>query len=120
MENISWTKKDFNTLFKIGDIIYVQRIKKNFWELKQLPEVNGSIVVMDPYTGRVLSMVGGFSYRLSEFNRATQAFRQPGSAFKPFVYALALENGNTPSTLILDAPMVLEQGFDLKLWKPEN
>ncbi len=120
LENISWTKKDFNTLFKIGDIIYVQRIKKNFWELKQLPEVNGSIVVMDPYTGRVLSMVGGFSYRLSEFNRATQAFRQPGSAFKPFVYALALENGYTPSTLILDAPMVLEQGFDLKLWKPEN
>ena len=75
---------------------------------------------MDPYTGRVLSLVGGFSYDLSEFNRATQAFRQPGSAFKPFVYALALENGYTPSTLILDAPMVLKQGEDLKMWKPEN
>ena len=120
LDNISWTKKDFNTLFKLGDIIYVKKIKENLWELKQLPKVNGSVVVMDPYTGRVLSLVGGFSYKLSEFNRATQAFRQPGSAFKPFIYALALENGYTPSTLILDAPIVLNQGYDLKLWKPEN
>ena len=75
---------------------------------------------MDPYTGRVLAMSGGFSFKQSEFNRATQAFRQPGSAFKPFVYALALENEYSPSTLILDAPLVLDQGEDLKLWKPEN
>jgi len=75
---------------------------------------------MDPYTGRVLAMSGGFSFRQSEFNRASQALRQPGSAFKPFIYALALENNYTPSTLILDAPLVLEQGTDLKLWKPEN
>ena len=119
-ETINWTKKSFKQLFKLGDIIYVKKIKKNKWELKQLPKANGAIVVMDPFTGRVLSLVGGFSYNLSEFNRATQAFRQPGSAFKPFVYALALENGYTPSTLILDAPMVMEQGIDLKLWKPEN
>lgn len=119
-ETINWTKKSFKKLFKLGDIIYVKKIKKNTWELKQLPKANGAIVVMDPFTGRVLSLVGGFSYNLSEFNRATQAFRQPGSAFKPFVYALALENGYTPSTLILDAPMVMEQGIDLKLWKPEN
>ena len=119
-ETINWTKKSFKKLFKLGDIIYVKKIKKNKWELKQLPKVNGAIIVMDPFTGRVLSLVGGFSYNLSEFNRATQAFRQPGSAFKPFVYALALENGYTPSTLILDAPMVMEQGIDLKLWKPEN
>ena len=119
-ETINWTKKSFKKLFKLGDIIYVKKIKKNKWELKQLPKANGAIVVMDPFTGRVLSLVGGFSYNLSEFNRATQAFRQPGSAFKPFVYALALENGYTPSTLILDAPMVMEQGIDLKLWKPEN
>ena len=66
--------------------------------LKQLPKINGAIVVMDPYTGRVLAMVGGFSFKLSEFNRATQAKRQPGSAFKPIVYAAALENGFTPST----------------------
>jgi len=119
-ETINWTKKSFKKLFKLGDIIYVKKIKKNKWELKQLPKANGAIIVMDPFTGRVLSLVGGFSYNLSEFNRATQAFRQPGSAFKPFVYALALENGYSPSTLILDAPMVMEQGIDLKLWKPEN
>ena len=75
---------------------------------------------MDPYTGRVLSMSGGFSFKKSEYNRATQAKRQPGSAFKPFIYALALENNFTPSTLVLDAPIVLEQGSDLKMWKPEN
>ncbi len=120
LNNISWTKKEFEELFEEGDIIYVKKIKKNVWELKQLPKINGSIVVMDPYTGRVLSLVGGFSYKLSEFNRATQAYRQPGSAFKPFVYALALENGYTPTTLVLDAPMVLDQGYDLKMWKPEN
>ena len=75
---------------------------------------------MDPYTGRVLAVAGGFSFKKSEFNRATQAYRQPGSAFKPFVYALALENNFTPSTLVLDAPIVLDQGEDLKMWKPEN
>ena len=85
-----------------------------------MPKINGAIVVMDPYTGRVLAMVGGFSFKLSEFNRATQAKRQPGSAFKPIVYAAALENGFTPSTLILDAPFVMDQGEGLKTWKPEN
>ena len=75
---------------------------------------------MDPYTGRVLALSGGFSFKKSEFNRATQALRQPGSAFKPFVYALALENNYTPTSLILDAPIVLDQGEDLKMWKPEN
>ena len=120
-KNINWTrKKSFKDLFVLNDIIYVKKIKKNKWSLKQLPKVNGAIVVMDPYTGRVLSMVGGFSYKLSEFNRATQAKRQPGSAFKPIVYAAALENGFTPSTLVLDAPFVMEQGEGLKTWKPEN
>jgi penicillin-binding protein 1A len=75
---------------------------------------------MDPYTGRVLALSGGFSFKNSEFNRASQALRQPGSAFKPFVYALALENGYTPTSLVLDAPLVLDQGSDLKMWKPEN
>ena len=86
----------------------------------QMPKVNGAILIMDPYTGRVLALSGGFSFKNSEFNRATQALRQPGSAFKPFVYALALENGYTPATLVLDAPIVFDQGEDLKLWKPEN
>ena len=119
-ENISWIKKDFKEILKIGDIIYVENINQNIFALRQLPVVNGGIVVMDPFTGRVLALSGGFSFKKSEFNRATQALRQPGSAFKPFIYALALENGYTPSTLILDAPLVLEQGYDLKMWKPEN
>ncbi len=118
--SINWTKKNFEELFKIGDVIYSQKIKSNKYNLKQLPKVNGAIVVMDPYTGRILALSGGFSFKNSEFNRATQALRQPGSAFKPFVYALALENGYTPATLILDAPIVFDQGEDLKLWKPEN
>ena len=119
-ENISWIKKEFNEILKIGDIVYVENLNNNIFALKQLPLANGGIVVMDPFTGRVLALSGGFSFKKSEFNRATQASRQPGSAFKPFIYALALENGYTPSTLILDAPLVLEQGSDLKMWKPEN
>ena len=119
--NVSWTrKKSFEDLLNLNDIIYVKKIKKNEWNLKQLPKINGAIVVMDPYTGRVLAMAGGFSFKLSEFNRATQAKRQPGSAFKPIVYAAALENGFTPSTIVLDAPFVIEQGEGLKTWKPEN
>ncbi len=117
---ISWTKKEFDELFELGDLVYVKKRNKNKYNLKQLPKINGGIVVMDPYTGRVFAMSGGFSFKHSEFNRATQALRQPGSAFKPFVYALALENNYTPSSLILDAPLVLEQGSDLKMWKPEN
>ncbi len=119
-KNISWTKKEFEELFKPGDIIYTKKIKDNKFSLKQVPKINGGIVVMDPFTGRVYALSGGFSFKNSEFNRATQALRQPGSAFKPFIYALALENSYTPSTLVLDAPLVLDQGSDLKMWKPEN
>jgi len=119
-ENISWIKKEFNEILKIGDVVYVENINNNAYALRQLPLANGGIVVMDPYTGRVLALSGGFSFKKSEFNRATQALRQPGSAFKPFIYALALENGYSPSTMILDAPLVLKQGSDLKMWKPEN
>ena len=120
-KNINWTRsKSFEDILDINDIIYVKKIKKNKWSLKQMPKINGAIVVMDPFTGRVLAMAGGFSFKLSEFNRATQAKRQPGSAFKPIVYAAALENGFNPSTLVLDAPFVIEQGEGLKTWKPEN
>ncbi len=116
----TWLKKEFEELFEEGDLVYVKKTKNNDYELKQLPIINGGIVVMDPFTGRVLALSGGFSFKISEFNRATQALRQPGSAFKPFIYALALENNFSPTTLVLDAPLVLEQGYDLKLWKPEN
>ncbi len=119
-QELSWTKKELDKAFKKGDIIYVKNIGENLFSLKQLPIANGAIIVLNPYTGRILAMSGGFSFKLSEFNRATQGLRQPGSAFKPFVYALALENNFTPSSLILDAPIVLNQGEDLKMWKPEN
>lgn len=88
--------------------------------LRQVPAVNGGIMAMDPHTGRILAMVGGFSFDASEFNRAVQAWRQPGSSFKPYVYAAALEAGHTPSDLILDAPFVMPQGEGLPLWRPDN
>ena len=119
-KGITWTKKEFSELFRIGDVVYVKKNSGKSYSLKQIPKINGGIVVMDPYTGRVLALSGGFSFRNSEFNRATQAQRQPGSAFKPFVYALALENNFTPTSLVLDAPIVFDQGSDLKMWKPEN
>jgi penicillin-binding protein 1A len=105
---------------KPGDIVAVEPVEgKDTYGLRQIPEVNGAIVAMDPHTGRVLAMVGGFSHDRSEFNRATQAMRQPGSAFKPFVYLTALENGYKPTDLILDAPFVLEVQGQAK-WKPQN
>ena len=109
-------------VLKVGDIIFVKLSdeKNNIYSLQQVPELNGSMVVLDPHTGRVFAMVGGFSYSRSKFNRATQAYRQPGSTIKPFVYLTALETGNyTPSSVILDAPVVLEKS-DGELWRPEN
>lgn len=113
-----------------GDVIWIEPINKktieikklpdNSCELRQIPNVEGGVVVMDPHTGKVLAIVGGYSFRISQFNRATQALRQTGSAFKPFVYLTALENGYSPTDLILDAPFVLDQGVGLKRWKPEN
>ena len=119
-KNIKWTKKkNFKELFNLGDIIFVKKTDNN-WVLKQLPLVNGSIVVMNPYDGKVKALVGGYSFVSSEFNRATQAKRQPGSAFKPVVYSAALENGYLPNSVVLDAPFVSKQGEGLKNWKPEN
>lgn len=92
----------------------------DLYALRQVPEVQGALVAMDPHTGRVLAMAGGFSARISVFNRATQALRQPGSAFKPFVYLAALDQGFTPSSLVLDAPFALDQGGGLGKWKPSN
>ncbi len=122
LSKLKWAilrKKNIFDSFKIGDIIFVKK-KNNTWDLKQYPRVNGGIVVLDPHTGDVKALVGGFSFKSSEFNRATQAKRQPGSAFKPIVYAAALENGYSPNSIILDAPFVESQGVGLKNWKPEN
>jgi len=104
----------------VGDVVYVEPLagKDGEFRLRQVPEVSGAIVVMDPQTGRVLAMVGGFSYDQSQFNRATQALRQPGSSFKPLVYATALDNGYTPSTIVMDAPIEIDTGSGI--WAPEN
>ena len=105
-----------------GDVIYVEAIKdkKGEYELRQIPRVEGGMAVMDPHTGKVLALVGGFSFAKSQFNRATQAYRQTGSSFKPFVYLTALELGYSPTDLILDAPFVLDQGVGMPKWKPVN
>jgi penicillin-binding protein 1A len=116
-------------VLKAGDVILVEAVEADAegkaydagaFALRQIPDVDGGIVALDPHTGRVLAMVGGFSYQRSEFNRVTQAKRQPGSAFKPVVYLAGLDNGFTPATLILDAPFVIDQGEDQGLWKPDN
>lgn len=103
-----------------GDVIFVQKNEgsDNAYSLRQVPEVEGGLVAMDPHTGRVLAMVGGFSYAQSEFNRATQAMRQPGSSFKPIVYSAALDNGYTPASVIMDGPITIQSGNTT--WTPKN
>jgi penicillin-binding protein 1A len=107
---------------KAGDVIYVEAVDAaaGKYRLRQVPEIEGGMVVMDPHTGRVLALVGGFSFSQSQFNRATQAQRQPGSAFKPFVYAAALDNGYQPTSIVMDGPITLSQGPGLPPWTPEN
>ncbi len=118
---VKWVSKPLSKLLKVGDVIYVEQVKDKagIYTLRQIPEIEGSLIAMDPRTGRVLAMVGGFSFFASEFNRATQAMRQPGSTFKPIVYAAALDNGYTPASVVLDAPLSIKQ-IDGTLWKPEN
>ncbi|GJL85874.1 MAG: penicillin-binding protein 1A [Micavibrio sp.] len=116
-------------VIKTGDVIMVEKVpakdaegnetKESTYELQQVPKIQGSIIALDPHTGRVLAMQGGWKHDTSEFNRATQAQRQPGSAFKPFVYLAALESGFTPATLVLDAPFVIEDRPG-NIWKPTN
>jgi penicillin-binding protein 1A len=110
-----------------GDIVYADPLigkdgspVEGQYRLRQLPEVSGAMVAMDPWTGRVLAMVGGFSFDQSQFNRATQAYRQPGSTIKPIVYASALDNGYTPSAMEADAPIEIDQGQGGGVWRPEN
>lgn len=107
-----------------GDVVYVAPKDPNnihgVWSLMQIPKISGGLVAMDPYTGRVLAIVGGFSFDLSQFDRAIQAKRQPGSSFKPFVYAAAIDNGYKPTSIVLDAPIEIDQGPGQGIWKPEN
>jgi len=110
-----------------GDVIYADPLigkdgnpVEGQYRLRQLPEISGAMVAMDPWTGRVLAMVGGFSFDQSQFNRATQAYRQPGSTIKPIVYSSALDNGYTPSAMEADAPIEIDQGQGGGVWRPEN
>ena len=129
-DEIKWANKKpgkppgANDVLNVGDVVYVAPKDPDNaqgpWSLMQIPEVGGGMVVMDPHTGRVMAIVGGFSFALSQFDRAGQARRQPGSAFKPFVYAAALDNGYKPTSVILDAPITIEQGAGLDVWKPRN
>ena len=132
LDNNTWLRKyinnnyvgkkvvNFKDILKINDIILFSIDRNDNYKIEQTPKINGAVIVMKPDSGRVLAMTGGFDFRLSSFNRAVQAKRQPGSAFKPFVYLAALENGFQPNTMILDAPFVIDQGEKLGKWKPEN
>jgi penicillin-binding protein 1A len=121
-DGVKWTRRSVERALSVGDVVYVEPIdgKQGQFRLRQYPEISGAIVAMDPNTGRVHAMVGGFSYDQSEFNRATQAMRQPGSSFKPLVYATALDNGYTPSSQIMDSPFVLDMGPGQAAWAPSN
>ncbi|MGH6865019.1 MAG: penicillin-binding protein 1A, partial [Methyloceanibacter sp.] len=124
-----------SAVLKPGDVIFVAPMEpaknkdgvaepaetvKGKWSLVQPPEVSGGLVAMDPHTGRVLAIAGGFSFAQSQFDRATQARRQPGSSFKPLIYTTALDNGYTPSSIVVDGPICIEQGRGMPKWCPEN
>ena len=136
MESVKWARpaqgpdrykavSKVSAVVQPGDVVYVEPMGASgqqgasLYRLRQIPEVSGALTAIDPWTGRVLALVGGFSYDQSQFNRATQAMRQPGSSFKPFVYAAALDNGYTPSTVVMDAPFELAQPNG-DVWRPEN
>jgi len=120
-EGMRWAGRNPRTAFTPGDVVYVEPLagRAGQYRLRQIPDISGAMVAMDPHTGRVFSMVGGFSFDQSAFNRSTQALRQPGSSFKPIVYAAALESGYTPASTVLDAPITLK-GYGGQDWSPEN
>jgi penicillin-binding protein 1A len=133
LEGVKWAKAasgpsrgkvptKVSQVLEAGDVVYVDPLpgKDGQFRLRQIPEISGGILAMDPLTGRILAMVGGFSYDQSQFNRATQALRQPGSSFKPIVYATALDNGYTPSSIVPDSPVEIDQGPGQEPWRPEN
>lgn len=141
IEEMKWARKNLpdqtlgpeikraDQVLNVGDVVWAepvthnvkrQKYPENYYALRQIPDVEGAMIALDPHTGRVLAMVGGYSFKRSQFNRAVQAKRQPGSSFKPFVYLAALDEGFTPSSLILDAPFVMDQGDGQGKWKPKN
>ncbi len=128
-QKVGAAPKRMQEVLKAGDLIAVEPAgtgpggepyPEGVWALRQIPDIEGALIAMDPHTGHVLAMVGGYDPERSEFNRATQALRQPGSAFKPFVYLAALQKGYTPATLLADMPIVIDQGDDIGSWRPRN
>lgn len=122
LNELKWAKnkvKEPSDILTVGDVVVVEKID-DYYALKQIPEVNGAAMVMSPITGQVYAMAGGYDFKTNKFNRATQAIRQPGSLTKPFAYIAAMEKGLDPETIIEDAPIELEQGPGLPLWKPKN
>jgi penicillin-binding protein 1A len=129
-EEMKWAKttrgapRAVNDVLTTGDVIWVApkdaANASGTWALMQIPEVGGAIVAMDPHTGRVHAVVGGFSFATSQFDRAVQAKRQPGSSFKPLVYAAAIDNGYKPTSIVLDAPIEIDQGPGKEVWQPKN
>lgn len=117
--NRSAAIKTADELFSVGDLIRIRR-HQDTWQLSQLPKAQAAIVALDPENGAIQALIGGYDFRQSNFNRATQAERQPGSNFKPFIYTIALENGFTPASIINDAPVVFDDGSLEKSWRPEN
>ena len=134
LDDLRWARKErgkgrlgpevtaAHQVLSAGDVVPVAPVegREGAFALRQIPAASGALVALDPHTGRVLALVGGFDFATSEFDRATQARRQPGSAFKPFVYLAALDHGYTPASIVLDAPVVIDQGEHLRKWKPEN
>ncbi len=132
LEELKWAKipvkkteaKSVSDLLAPGDVVYVAPKDpanvQGAWSLMQIPEIGGGLVAMDPHTGRVLAVAGGFSFAMSQFDRVIQAKRQPGSSFKPFVYAAAIDNGYKPTSILVDAPIEIDQGPGLDIWRPEN
>ena len=119
-ENFGPAPNSADEVVAVGDVIYVMPTANGSWALAQVPEAQGAVVALDPYDGGVAALTGGFDYTTSKFNRARQAYRQPGSAFKPFIYSAALEYGNTPATVVLDAPVVISSSELEAVWRPIN
>lgn len=117
--DVTWARNGRGGLNR-GDLVFVEPTEGGRYGLRQVPEVNGALVAIEPWSGRVVAMVGGYSYSLSNFNRATQARRQPGSSFKPFVYASALETDFTPASIVVDGPISLPGSRPGERWEPEN
>lgn len=119
-ENINWTGKTLSNILKSGNIIRVRQLPNESWTLTQIPAVEGAFVSLNPNTGAIMALTGGFDFSRNKYNRATQSKRQPGSGFKPIIYTTALEEGYTTASLVNDAPIIIDAPGQENEWRPEN